>query len=116
MKFPKNPNIPDNVALQDVVDRIAKLELTREAAAQGLGMTYAAFSSLLRRKGMLEKIKHTRLTAGPNNPNFDPDKAPAYEAAIQTALKHGNIAHAARLHGVNELVLGRKVRREKEAA
>jgi len=115
MKFTKNPNAPDNEKMQTVVARIAAGELSREQASTELGIPFSTFSTYLRRGGFLEQLRHTRRNTGEHNANYDPEKAPAYAEALADVLKanaeRGSITRAAKKHGVNTIVLGRKVRK-----
>lgn len=114
MKFAANPNAPDKDTFMALVDRIDSMELTRAQAAALAGVTVSAFNNRLARYGVLERLKHTRRSAGELAPNAekDPDKVAAYKAAIDHALACGNVREAHRRHPLTDLqVLGRKVRK-----
>jgi transposase len=77
--------------LDELIDKIAAGEMTRQEAAAAAGLNFETFKGWLRRtEGALERLKHTRGNRGENHRkalvNTDPGKADAYRDAVAEIL------------------------------
>lgn len=104
----------DEALFSEAVELLRQGKLDRPAAAAHAGMKLTTFQTYLRRRGLLEGLKHTRKTAQPR-PDLaekDPEKIRQYQEAIATVLAGKSSINAAgkRFPLVNTQVLGRKVR------
>lgn len=102
--------------------RIAAGELTRsqaaEIAAEQTGLSQGTFLVWVSRAGAKGGLDHVKGSAGPNSPRswakLDPDKAKAYEAAMEEALTSKmSVLHISKKHGVSYPYLLQKVNTEK---
>lgn len=114
-----------------LVERILSGELTRLQAAdisyEITGLKPKTFLSWLRSSGKLPELAPTRGNRGdgspfsfrnPDNPNYDPGKAAAYDKAVAQAMSttSKSVRAIAKDHGVNYVYLLRKLSKAKAEA